>query len=208
MEQCLLSPAGFGTVELIEKRSRFIGRVWPVWSGAEAQRRIAETRAEYHDARHNCWCYIAGGTSRFSDDGEPQGTAGAPMLEVFRREGVTYFCCVVTRYFGGVLLGAGGLARMYVSTAKQALMSAGISEYELFERVKFQCAYGFFEKVKATVTAAGGILEDVTFGADILIVAQIPSAAGQGFIDRLQDLSSGEIAAARIGESIYHLRRK
>ena len=99
--------------EFTEKRSRFIGQVWPVSSEEEAQERIRSAKKKYHDARHNCWCYILGDTVlRYSDDGEPQGTAGQPMLNVFQREGVGNVCCVVTRYFGGILLGAGGLTPM------------------------------------------------------------------------------------------------
>ena len=101
--------------EFVEKRSRFIGRVFHVESEAEARARIEETKKRHYDARHNCWCYLLrqGNTVRYSDDGEPQGTAGQPMLNVFQRLGVTDVCCVVTRYFGGILLGAGGLTRAY-----------------------------------------------------------------------------------------------
>ena len=103
-------PTGASETELVEKRSRFLGHVWPVESEGEARARIEEIRKKHYDARHNCWCYRIreGGVERYSDDGEPQGTAGQPMLNVFQREGVTNVCCVVTRYFGGILLGAGG----------------------------------------------------------------------------------------------------
>ena len=107
-------PSGPGEAELVEKRSRFLGHVRPVESEEEARAFVAEMKKKYYDARHNCWCYlIKDGPERYSDDGEPQGTAGIPMLEVFRREGVCNAVCVVTRYFGGVLLGAGGLFRAY-----------------------------------------------------------------------------------------------
>ena len=100
--------------EFVEKRSRFISRVWRVETEEEAQARIQETKKKYYDARHNCWCYLLGpNLVRYSDDGEPQGTAGQPMLNVFQRENVTGAVCVVTRYFGGILLGAGGLTRAY-----------------------------------------------------------------------------------------------
>ena len=106
-------PAQDSETEFSEKRSRFIGHVWHVETEEEAREKIAEMKAKYYDARHNCWCYLIreGGITRYSDDGEPQGTAGQPMLEVFRREGVENVCCVVTRYFGGILLGTGGLLR-------------------------------------------------------------------------------------------------
>ena len=103
-------PTKSGASEYVDKRSRFLGLVQPVGSEDEARAVIAACKKQYHDARHNCWCYLLrDGTERYSDDGEPQGTAGIPMLEVFRRAGVTNAVCVVTRYFGGVLLGTGGL---------------------------------------------------------------------------------------------------
>ena len=109
-EYCV--PTGAGESEYVEKRSRFLGHVRPAESEEEAKAFVAAVKKEHYDARHNCWCYIIhDGPERYSDDGEPQGTAGIPMLEVLRREGVSNVVCVVTRYFGGVLLGTGGLFR-------------------------------------------------------------------------------------------------
>ena len=121
-------PTGHSEAELVEKRSRFIGQVWRVETEEEARERVEQVRKKYHDARHHCWCYLLreGGVLRYSDDGEPQGTAGQPMLNVFLKEEVTNAVCVVTRYFGGILLGAGGLTRAYGSTAKLALDGAGL----------------------------------------------------------------------------------
>ena len=111
-EYCV--PTAAGEASFTEKRSEFLGHVRPVESEEEARAFVAEMKKKYYDARHNCWCYIIkDGPERYSDDGEPQGTAGIPMLEVFRREGVCNVVCVVTRYFGGILLGAGGLLRSY-----------------------------------------------------------------------------------------------
>ena len=107
-------PAGSGEAEFVEKRSSFLGHVRFVETEDAARDFINEMKKKHYDARHNCWCYIIrGGAVRYSDDGEPQGTAGLPMLEVFKREGVENVVCVVTRYFGGVLLGTGGLLRAY-----------------------------------------------------------------------------------------------
>ena len=102
-------PTGENEAELVEKRSRFIGHVFPVTCEAQARACIESVRKKHYDARHHCWCFRLreGGVERCSDDGEPQGTAGQPMLNVFQREGVQNVCCVVTRYFGGILLGAG-----------------------------------------------------------------------------------------------------
>ena len=116
-------PTEAAEAELVEKRSRFIGQVRPVETEEEARAFVEQVKKKHYDARHNCWCYRLrdGGVERYSDDGEPQGTAGQPMLNVFQREEVTNVVCVVTRYFGGVLLGAGGLTRAYTKGAKDAL---------------------------------------------------------------------------------------
>ena len=115
--------------EFTEKRSRFITHLYKVGTEAEARARIEEMKKKYYDARHNCWCYRLreGGVERYSDDGEPQGTAGQPMLAVLQRENVTNAVCVVTRYFGGILLGAGGLTRAYGKSARDALAAAGVA---------------------------------------------------------------------------------
>ena len=128
MEQFLV-PAGEGASEYMEKKSRFLGLIVPVTTEAEARARLEAVKKQEYDARHNCWAYILhSGQKRYSDDGEPQGTAGQPILNVLEREGVQDVLCVVTRYFGGILLGAGGLCRAYTKAAKDALDDAGISE--------------------------------------------------------------------------------
>ena len=111
-----LIPTQFGEDEFYEKKSHFIGRAWPVETEEEALEKIQQMKKQHYDATHNCWAYIIkDGAVRFSDDGEPGGTAGMPMLQVLQREGLYNIVCVVTRYFGGILLGAGGLVRAYTS---------------------------------------------------------------------------------------------
>ena len=113
-----LVPTAFGEDEFIEKKSRFIGRCWPVETEEEALEKIAAMKKQHYDATHNCWAYIIkDGGMRFSDDGEPGGTAGNPMMQVLQREQIYNVVCVVTRYFGGILLGAGGLVRAYTKGA-------------------------------------------------------------------------------------------
>ena len=120
--------------EFTEKRSHFITHLYKVETEGEARARIEEMKKKYYDARHNCWCYLLkeGGVVRYSDDGEPQGTAGQPMLNVFQRQEVWNVCCIVTRYFGGVLLGAGGLTRAYTKGASDALAASGIARMGLW----------------------------------------------------------------------------
>lgn len=162
--------------EFVEKRSRFISHVWRVETEEEAQTRIQETKKKYYDARHNCWCYLLGANLvRYSDDGEPQGTAGQPMLNVFQRENVTGAVCVVTRYFGGILLGAGGLTRAYSKGARDALAAAGVATMGLWARVRLSCPYPLFERVKLEIAAADGILDDMDYGADVTLTVSLPS---------------------------------
>ena len=194
-------PTGHSQTELVEKRSRFIGQVWRVSSEEEARRRIEETKKQHYDARHNCWCYlIRDGAVRYSDDGEPQGTAGQPMLNVFQRESVTNVCCVVTRYFGGVLLGAGGLTRAYTKGAKDALDAVGISTMSLWTLWDVPCTYPLFERVKLEITACGGVVRDTAYGADIRLRAAFPAGGAEQFVPRLTELSAGSLAMEAAGE--------
>lgn len=180
--------------EFTEKRSRFISHVWKVDSEEEAQARIREMKTRYYDARHNCWCYIVGqNTVRYSDDGEPQGTAGQPMLKVFERESVRDVCCVVTRYFGGVLLGAGGLTRAYSRGARDALAAAGVAELGLWARVLVPCAYPLLEQVKLEIAAAGGTVDDASYGAAVEVIASVPAESTERLRERLTELSAGAI---------------
>ena len=196
-----LIPTGPGGGELVEKRSRFLGRVWPVEGEEEARAYIEETRKRRYDARHNCWCWrLKDGPERYSDDGEPQGTAGQPMLNVFQRENVTNVCCVVTRYFGGVLLGAGGLVRAYTQAAKLALDDAGISVVRRWVEVSVPCPYALFERMKQEVEGAGGVLGDVEYAADVTVKALLPEGAAEAFSARVTELTAGRVSAAVTGE--------
>ena len=189
--------------EFTEKRSRFITHLYKVETEVEARARIEEMKKKYYDARHNCWCYLLqeGGVVRYSDDGEPQGTAGQPMLNVFQREGVTNVCCVVTRYFGGILLGAGGLTRAYSKGARDALAAAGVATMGLWARVRLSCPYPLFERVKLEIAAASGILDDMDYGADVTLTVSLPSERRETLQGRLTELSAGGLTLALMEES-------
>ena len=189
--------------EFTEKRSRFIGHVWRVSSEAEARALIDGTKKRHYDARHNCWCYRLRetGTERYSDDGEPQGTAGQPMLNVFQREEIDNVCCVVTRYFGGVLLGAGGLTRAYSRAAKDALDAAGISVVRRWVEVSQTIPYSFFERLKVEVEMQGGILGHVEYASDITASALLPEQAVDAFSLRLTELTAGKVRPQVTGET-------
>ena len=187
-------PAGAGESELTEKRSRFIGQVIPVGSEQEAKDFINQVKKQYHDARHNCWCYrIADGPERFSDDGEPQGSAGMPMLEVFRREGIMNFACVVTRYFGGVLLGTGGLSRAYSGAAKQALTNAGTVTVGSYTELRFSCPYSLSERLKSLITASGATIEDIRYASEVGMTVLAEESDAETLASQIYDLSGGQI---------------
>ena len=197
-----LIPFQEATAEVVEKRSRFIGHIWRVASEEGDRACIEAARKQYHDARHNCWCYRIreGKLLRYSDDGEPQGTAGQPMLNVFQREEVTNVCCVVTRYFGGVLLGAGGLTRAYTKGAKDALDAVGISTMSLWTVWDVPCTYPLFERVKLDIAACGGVVRDAEYGADITLRAAFPAGGAERFAQRLTELSAGSLTMTAAGE--------
>ena len=195
-------PTVSSETELVEKRSRFLGHVWHVESEAEARSRIEETKKKYHDARHNCWCYrLRDGTERYSDDGEPQGTAGQPMLNVFQRESVVDVVCVVTRYFGGVLLGAGGLVRAYTQSAKDALDAAGISVVRQWSQLELRFPYHLLERIKQEVDEAGGVLGEIDYAADVGLTFLLPMGRESGFAERVVELTAGAVRPAVTGKA-------
>jgi len=196
-----LVPTGYGEDEFVEKKSRFIGRLWPVETEEEALARIQEMKRKHYDATHNCWAYIIrDGAVRFSDDGEPGGTAGMPMLQVLQREGLYNVVCVVTRYFGGILLGAGGLVRAYTKGAKIAVDAAGKSMKRVWTVLYVPCPYSFYERVRLEVEAFGGIVRKADFGAEVELELLFPEAKTQGFLDRLTDMTAGTVESMEIGQ--------
>lgn len=196
-----LVPSEYGEDEFIEKKSRFIGRIWPVETEEEALARIQEMKKKHYDATHNCWAYIIrDGAVRFSDDGEPGGTAGMPMLQVLQREGLFNAVCVVTRYFGGILLGAGGLVRAYTKGAKIAVDAAGKSMKRVWTVLYVPCPYSFYERVRLEAEAFGGIVRKADFGAEVELELLFPEAKTQKFLDRLTDMTAGTVESMEIGQ--------
>ncbi len=200
MEEYLI-PTAFGEAEFVEKKSRFIGRIWPVDTEEEALARIEEMRKKHYDATHNCWAYIIkDGPVRFSDDGEPGGTAGMPMLQVLQREGLHNAVCVVTRYFGGILLGAGGLVRAYTKGAKIAVDAAGKSMKRVWTVLYLPVPYSWYERVKLEVASYGGIIRDTQFGMDVELEVLLPEARTEPFLARLTDMSAATLEAMVTGQ--------
>ena len=202
-------PAGSGEAEFVEKRSSFLGHVRFAGTEDAAREFINEMKKKHYDARHNCWCYIIrDGAVRYSDDGEPQGTAGMPMLEVFRREGVENVVCVVTRYFGGVLLGTGGLLRAYTKSAKDALDAAGIAAVRRWVKLETACPYSLLERMKTECLALDGAVENIEYGADVRLTLLLPEAKAEAFCARVTELSAGQSSAKAVGEELMPVRVK
>lgn len=196
-----LVPTDFGEDEFVEKKSRFIGRVWPVETEEEALERIAEMKKQHYDATHNCWAYvIRDGAVRFSDDGEPGGTAGMPMVQVLQKEQLYNVVCVVTRYFGGILLGAGGLVRAYTKGAKIAIDAAGKSVKRVWSVIYLPCPYNFYERVKLEIAAFDGVLRDTQFGAEVELEILVARDKAQSFLERITDMTAGTVEGMETGQ--------
>ena len=185
-------PTAAGEAEHTEKRSTFLGHVRCVETEDAARAFIAEMKKQYHDARHNCWCYlIRGGAERYSDDGEPQGSAGIPMLEVFRREGVTNVVCVVTRYFGGVLLGASGLTRAYSAAAALAVQNAQIRHFCEAHRVRLAMDYSRYGQVSYLLPEFGVLDAGSEFGENVALLFDVKTDRFPALSARMTELFSG-----------------
>lgn len=179
--------------EFVEKRSRFIGYIKPVETEAEARAFVEEIKKRHYDARHNCWCYLLreGGVVRYSDDGEPQGTAGQPMLGVFEKEGITDLVCVVTRYFGGILLGTGGLVRAYTAAASGALQSAELVSMRLVVDCKVRVSYAQFEQAQRIIAAAETRLDEPIFDDAVTLCWRMPAGQEGALRTALNELTRG-----------------
>ena len=196
-----LVPTGYGEAEFIEKKSRFIGHVWCVESEEEALSKIQEMKKQHYDASHNCWAYvIRDGAMRFSDDGEPGGTAGNPMMQVLQREQLYNVVCVVTRYFGGILLGAGGLVRAYTKGAKIAIDAAGKSMKRVWTVLYVPCPYTYYERMKLEVEAFGGVIRKTDFGSEVELEILVTQPKAQAFLDKLTNMTAGTVDALEIGQ--------
>ena len=197
--------AGYGEAEYEDKRSRFIGHIKPVTSENEAKAFIDEMRRTYADATHNVFAYVLreGNILRWSDDGEPGGTSGQPTLAVLQGAGVTDVCCVTTRYFGGTLLGSGGLVRAYAAATQAAVAAAerdgAICEMTLVVPVTAQLPYALYDRVTRLCADAGGRVTDQLFTEDVQVTCLFRAGDEEGFLVAVRELAGGE-ELARAGE--------
>ncbi len=179
----------------IEKKSEFIGYLCPVQTEEQAAAFIEEIRAMHRKATHNCYAYILreNNAARHSDDGEPGGTAGVPIYEVLRKEGLTDVCCVVTRYFGGVLLGAGGLVRAYTKGAKDAVDAARIKRMASAAEILVTVDYGLYGKLAQIFAEFDARVTNEAFADNVKISLFIREENAQALNDSLVDACSGNI---------------
>lgn len=183
----------FAEASFTEKKSEFIGYAARVETEEAAKSFIERIRRKHSDATHNCYAYLLkdSGLSRFSDDGEPGGTAGMPILEVVKREGVCDVCIVVTRYFGGILLGAGGLVRAYAKGAKMALDAAGTATFVPYTAFTTQVDYAGYEKVMHELAKYGVVCDGTEFAAEVTLKLRAKEENFVRFQSFLADYTSG-----------------
>jgi len=197
--------------EMEERKSVFIGHAKPVTSEDEARAFIDKIRHQYADATHNVYAYLlnSGAVARYSDDGEPHGTSGVPTLNVLKMSGAMDLVVVVTRYFGGILLGAGGLVRAYSAAAKLAIDEAGLAVFEPWNIVGFTCSYSDYQKITAGLPKTGAVEEDAEFGEDVTVTAAVKVEDTGGLMTYISETTGGRSAveildtverAAPIGE--------
>lgn len=195
----------FGADEFVEKRSRFIGYCAPVKTQEQALEFIEKIRSKHWDAKHNVYAYIlrSGSIKRYSDDGEPQGTAGVPVLDVMQKMDITDAVVVVTRYFGGVLLGAGGLVRAYSHGAKIAIAAARPAVMTLCDNCFLKCSYDRYGKISAAISQQGGTIDDSAFTDEVSISFHIKTGELNALNRELAAISSGEVEAQKLGEQYF-----
>ena len=181
-----------------DRRSEFIGVCAPVKTEAEAAEFVKSIKKEHPAARHNVWAYILrSGAERYSDDGEPQGSAGVPTLEVMRRVGISDAVVVTTRYFGGILLGTGGLLRAYSAAAKQAIDDAGVVRMIPMARLRITCGYSDHRRIAFELERLGANIINTDFGADVSITLLILSERADELEKRIVEMTAGRIVPAR-----------
>lgn len=194
-----------GEGEIIEKKSRFIGKAEPVSSEEEAYAFIEKTKKKHYDARHNCFAFSVGDKMpllRFSDDGEPQGTAGKPILEVINGSGIHNICIVVTRYFGGVLLGTGGLVRAYTDAAKEAVKACGTKLVQRIFPVEIKTGYTDMGKLQYILNERQINITDTVFAEDVTFKIEVPVCKKNEIVDEITEATNAR-ASITVGDEVF-----
>lgn len=194
--------SGVGEIEFVEKKSVFLAKACHAKEEEDALQLIRERKKAMPDATHHVWGYrMKGGVlARYQDDGEPQGTAGMPVLESIRQAGVDDALVIVTRYFGGTLLGAGGLVRAYAHSATLALQAAGIVTYESYAELQVICSYSDYQKVAALLPRVAAVVDQVVYEHEVTLRFAVRSPLFDAVNLALSEMSAGSLQATRIGE--------
>ena len=190
-------------IEFIEKKSLFIGYAVIVKSEEEALAIIKSKKKEYADATHNVFAYMIGeDVARYSDDGEPQGTAGMPVLNSIRMSGITDVLVVVTRYFGGILLGAGGLVRAYSTAASMALDAGGVAVFEPYVVMNVKCSYSDYGKMNTELTSFDVIIDNTMFEDEVTLEFAVKEELAGKLTEKIVDSFCGRILPSIVGKRI------
>jgi len=191
--------------EFVEKRSRFIGYISPVKTEQEAVEFIKTIKSKHWDATHNVYAYSLreGNIFRYSDDGEPQGTAGIPVLDVLRKKGITDAVVVVTRYFGGIMLGAGGLVRAYTKGAVVAVTAGVPICMRECLLCRLECDYTFYGRAAALIPECGGVIDDTAFAENVCVDFHIEGALLGALQKKITDASCGTLTVQRLSSAFF-----
>ena len=202
-EDIFRTVAGDSEETLEEKRSVFISAVHRVSTEEQAQEFVRARKKAHPDARHTVFAYLLrSGAARYSDDSEPQGTAGMPTLEAIRRTGLEDVVVATTRYFGGILLGAGGLTRAYAGAAHAALAAAGVAEYLPFTYYELDCTYTDYQRIGPELARIGVVERGTDFSDRVRIEVGLPSTCGEELCRRIEELTSARCLPREIGRGM------
>lgn len=201
-KKCYITLGGSGEARFEEKRSVFIGYARPVRTEDEATAFVKEIKTKHSDATHNVYGYVmrSGILCRYSDDGEPSGTAGKPVLDVIKKSGADDTAVVVTRYFGGTLLGTGGLVHAYSLAAKLAIENAGVVRYEEYSVCRLSCTYSDYRKISFEFTKYGVIEDAVDFSDCVSVSFAVKSELFDSLAKKISEITAGKCSVIKVGD--------
>ncbi len=204
MEEVYVTLGKEGVSEFEMKKSVFIGHAAPVKSEEEALEYIAKYKKKYSDATHNVWAYLIkkGNLMRYTDDGEPSGTSGIPVLDVIRKGGFTDAVIVVTRYFGGTRLGTGGLVRAYSAAAKEAVDDAGLASFRTFDEIIVETDYQMYQKLKNYLKHPDIIVDETEFSGTVMVKIAVLDTSSESVCKDISEMSAGRAVIEKIGQRL------
>ena len=201
-EKVYITVKGYGEARFEEKRSVFIGYCEHVTSEDEALAFVKKIKEKHRDATHNCYGYVMKGgiLCRYSDDGEPQGTAGKPILDMLVKSGVDDVCVVVTRYFGGTLLGTGGLVHAYSLGAKMAVEAAGVARFENYVVLNVSCSYSDYQRIGLELERCDAIIDATDYSDNVAVTFAVKEQFADEISRKISEISAGKSLPTKLGE--------